>query len=83
MKKYCKLHSFTGSESDSDNCPDCQKVKSNPHGDVQVCELCETDYLEKYDDDEPILVEEYENLEQWGRCTDCIGEYGTDGYPDR
>lgn len=57
--------------------------KHDPHGDVLVCELCETDYLEKYDEDEPILVEEYENLEQWGRCTDCIEEYGTDGYPDR
>ena len=47
------------------------------------CELCDHDYLENYDEGEAISVEEYENLDQWGRCNDCISEYGTDGYPDR
>jgi len=47
------------------------------------CELCDHDYLENYDEGEAISVEEFENLTQWGRCTGCIEEYGTDGYPDR
>lgn len=59
------------------------QIKSNPQCDVLVCELCETDYLENYDEGESISVEEYENLTTEGRCTGCIEEYGTDGYPDR
>jgi hypothetical protein len=47
------------------------------------CELCGLDYLEKYEEDEPPSLEDFENLSQWGRCTDCIAEWGETGYPDR
>lgn len=47
------------------------------------CELCELGYLEKYDKNEPPSLEDFENLNDYGRCTDCIEEYGIDGYPDR
>ena len=47
------------------------------------CELCGTTYMENYEEGEAMSVEEYENLTSYGRCTDCIEEYGTGGYPDR
>ena len=45
--------------------------------------LCELGYLENYEKGEAPSLEDFENLNQWGRCTGCIEEYGTDGYPDR
>lgn len=47
------------------------------------CEICELEYLENYTKGKPPSLEDFENLNQWGRCTGCIEEYGTDGYPDR
>lgn len=64
--------------------PTGKKIKAErDYRDFMKCELCEFGYLENYEENESISVEEYENLTTEGRCTGCIEEYGTDGYPDR
>lgn len=44
------------------------------------CKMCE----ETFDQTDATLVEEFESIEECGRCTACVEEYGTGGlWPDQ
>lgn len=47
--------------------------------DIGMCELCDSDWRDDLDD----VDSELDSIKNTGRCSRCIEEYGTDGYPDR
>jgi hypothetical protein len=56
-------------------CNDCKEMA----GAIPQCELCDYEW---FDQENLNLIEDYESIEQNGRCVACYEEW-SDGWPDR